>query len=352
MEKQIVADNLIVFKDCFIPCLCLEHEETSVGFRIAQLLSLFGGANEVENLAYYSPHVLDRKDESSEYFRGAYGPRMMFWVGADQLAAANRKNVDVDDETQFSRPEGVCQIKQNYLDLTFHGFPTTSFIVRNPSVDFDESNDIPDLLCGTFNNYGGKLGLTLFFEITEDITNIVWTFSKLVAVMAPWMELEPGNLQLVTTCDVMDVETIDIINESRREVEKIVEISIEPQDFWADIEELRYLEMNMRQLFNEKSMEAVDVSYEKCIAMVNNMINGNEYKPSKFFTDYVKDLARALMIWIMINKCDGYGESHIMRWLQIMTTNIRYEVAYMLKEKSTVGLDVLEVVNEILENGE
>jgi len=149
-------DNSIGIYDCFV-----NSKYTNLGFRLAYFLWNLKGSNMLGSLSYYSKHVNDFTDDNIS-LRGAYGPRMRFWIGADQLQEAININSRIDDPEDFTKPKGVDQLQMCFEDLQ-NGMETSSCVILDPSLDFEDSKNIPDLISFIFrinnSNIGGCLDM-------------------------------------------------------------------------------------------------------------------------------------------------------------------------------------------------
>ena len=334
----------VIHKECYIARAEVENETSNVGFRIANLIHILGGDNKLNKLSYYSNHVEEKSDDGKA-LRGSYGPRLRWWVGSDQLAEANKINVNMDDEKDMVKPVGVDQLLMAYMDLIPEdqqglGLSHSSFVVRNPAIDFDETNDVPDLLSGTFYIDNYRLHLILNYEIIENVFNDLWAFSQILSMMAVWIHAVPGSLIVNGVIDNSGkYETFETIDRCCQQDRNVMGFDTEAKEFWEDMDTLNYLEGHIRCIFNKEVLINEDVDYESCIEMF--MRTSEE----RFFGNYPKELLFALLIWALANKCDMYGEQHIIHMLGQMETSIKGEVIHMLKQRSC-GLDL----SDYLEN--
>ena len=347
-----------VYGECYVPCVLVNNYRTNVGFRIANLIHILDGRNKVKYLEFFSEHVLERVDngeiivdvkemntetgdiskkvkriDMNIFLRGAIGPRLRWWVGANQLAEANKVNLNVDRVEDTVRPQGVDQLRMICTDLKFNKLNASSFVIRDPGIDFEESNDIPDLIAGTFTKSGDKLDLTLFYEYLGDIINDVWFFSKLLMITANWCSLKIGDITIIgINDDCGNFDTNVEFTDSNSLIYRINEVGYNPVDFFDDFEWLANIFDNLMCMFNKQTYEIKEVDYETMLGMVERTIEG------RIKTEFIRDLIYGLLVWILVNKCDSYGEEHIVDYMGKIKTRIKYEIAHMI---TYVGAPVL-----------
>jgi hypothetical protein len=142
----------------------IENPYTNIGFRLGYFLWIMRGSNTLKQISYYGDHVKLWTDDRIT-LRGAYGPRLRYWVGADQLEEAIKQNIDIDNPEDMVKPKGVDQLQSVFKDLE-SGLQSSGCVVFNPAIDFDDSKNIPELLSIVFS-MNSKNELDIFGSFTS-----------------------------------------------------------------------------------------------------------------------------------------------------------------------------------------
>jgi len=275
---------------------------TNVGFRWAYFLWIMRGANIVEQLDYYSEHMHFNTDDDLS-LRGAFGPRLRFWVGADQIVEANRTNTDIEDIEDIVKPKGVDQLYKVYQDLR-SGMEISAAVIFDPSIDFEDSNDIPNLISLIFRHEDGLLNIRANFTesmINAHFVNDYFFLSILQHCMASWLESQCGELTVYVENPVyvpqnnVQICKIDRFNKFNLQA---VDFSIEEaDDFWRDLDHLFFFERHMRLRLLEETSNLEDVSILwLCEQLKKKYI-------SKIKGLYWVRVAHILMIYSLVKNC-------------------------------------------------
>lgn len=326
-----------------------ECSYSNAGYRIAYLINLLSGSNRLDQLEYYSSHMSQFSDNSVN-LRGALGPRMLFWVGADQLQEANRKNADVSEAEDFVKPVGINQLKCVFDDLS-SGMKTSNIIFRDPSIDFDETNDVPDLLSASFTAEEDELILDLFYSSIEYGTNYVnelWTFIHIAEMMASWLLKKGCRVSVLsrhayTPDDVIEVEA------------KFIQdwggyrncFNPNPNIFWKDFELLKEFEMHLRQRIKGDVFINPDISVERLLSgMKEEFIDKIEHI-------YLKDMCYSLMVFALAKYDLANQQEKIRNYLLEIKSELDMEITHHLIHKKFVDWNgeleatIRDIVEEI-----
>jgi len=234
---------------------------TNIGFRYAYFLWIMRGANIVEQLDYYSPHLHHNTDDDLT-LRGAYGPRLKYWVGADQIAEANKINSDIEDSDDFVKPKGIDQLHGVFTDLK-SGMGTSVISIFNPSLDFEDSNDVPNLISMVFTYRHEKLNLYATFSesfINGQFVNDYSFLAFLQVCMTGWLKGEVGELSVMVSNPIYQPQNdIEICNLDLYGTGRDVPVTGD-MDFWNYIIALSNMERHLRKCVNEQTINNQDVS--------------------------------------------------------------------------------------------
>jgi hypothetical protein len=323
------------------------------------------GSNDLGFLSRYSQHIVESSD-NMEQLRGAFGPRMRNWIGAHQLqeminlnsnisgeeveeedmVAENIVDVDEDGNAIFAppayvKPHGVDQMRAVYDDLKF-GMSDTAIVIRDPGIDFLESDDIPDLIALTFN---GKVNNV--FDEDEDtylratalygtgnndnFANEVWVMSLMVQMYKAHLGYKSSNFA---------VHCYDYNNDNPslptfRCGYGLPICDGNHEQFWIDFDILQRFAMHIQFHLNETTFDNPDVSNEYC----NDKLNS--YFIEKITSPFLQDMAYSLAIWAFWTyghaapTYAGDYEAQIAQMFELMhDTSIRVETAQFLQDEN------------------
>jgi len=270
---------------------------TNVGFRYAYFLWIMRGANLLDQLMYYSDHLEGNTDDGM-ILRGAYGTRLKFWVGVDQIAEANKYNANIDDGAygdEFIKPQGIDQLFNVYRDLK-EGMDISVANIFDPALDFDETNDIPNLLSMVFKYNYERLDLFATFSevaINSHFINDYFFLSLLQVCMAGWLECDIGELNVLINKPISEEENLEVCKLDIFEKEKFIPRT-DDITFWEDIWELSNIERHLRMMINEKTIADEKVSVT---ILSETIINGIS---RRIITAFWQEVGYTLTIYSII----------------------------------------------------
>jgi len=315
-HKKLATKNLdyvcgepIIFKkngslgiyDCFV-----NSKHTNLGFRLAYFLWNLKGSNMLAPLSYYSKHVNNLTDDNIT-LRGAYGPRMRFWIGADQLQEAINTNSRIDDPEDFVKPMGVDQLQKCFEDLESGGIETSSCIIFDPSLDFEDSNNIPDLISITFKRIGDRLDMIANFgtvQLDGEFVNDYFFLSLLHACMCSLMN-KKGFIYFCIANPKFGEEKNEFYDYNYKCNDLM------PQDFlidafWDNIFRLYDFEKHLRCAVFKESVHSEQIDLENhCRMLMDKFIDPIE---DAFWQDFGKT--------ILICSLLKYGESNYQNYIE------------------------------------
>ncbi len=361
-------------------CLPITNDHTNVAFRIATWIHIINGSNDLEFLSRYSQHIVAASD-NMEQLRGAFGPRMRNHVGAHQLQEMINLNSDITGEEvteeekvdeniidyddngdpvyappTYVKPEGIDQMRAVYDDLK-HGMSDTAIIIRDPGVDFEESDDIPDLIAVSFN------GKVINRFDAEEVTTLKATalygtgnnYNFLTEIWALSLMTQMYKAHLGYTHSRFSVHCYDWNEENDEHNFKLPSDCIpvcgeDHAQFWEDFDHLQRFAKHIQFHLNITTFDNPDVSNEWCINTLNSFFI------EKIESPFLQDMAYSLAIWAFWtygNASPEYAgdyETQIEDMFKLMHhTTIRIETAQFLSDKSlpyTLSEQVKEVMDE------
>lgn len=324
------------FEKNHAPHIIENGTHSNVAFRIAYFLWIMRGSNELEPLEYYSEHVCALSDNDI-HLRGAYGPRMLYWVGADQLQEAMDKNSDIEEIQDYVKPQGVNQLQSVYNDLN-DGMITSTIVIRDPSIDFEVSEDVPDLISVTFNLQGGKLRCILNYEsisLFSNYINDVWCFIRITEMLRTWLLASSASIEVVSAVASNDIHSA--LNEEGfgqmfevRGKKYNTQFHPDPNECFADIEKLQSFERHLRQRmkgtsFINPAVSVADMRDEMFRCFTDTMSS-----------DYCKQLSYVLMIFAMAKyDFDNHEEFILEYYKKIAHPGLKEEIGNYLLTANT-----------------
>lgn len=285
-------DNVECYVGFDCPVIC---KNTNVGIRLAYLLHILRGSNTLDQLLYYMPDktYLQSLSDDNMTLRGAYGPRLRYWVGSDQLQEAIEQNADIDEPDEFVKPQGVDQLREMYDDMKENGLEVTAFGIYDPSIDFEETNFVPTLLSGVFDVdwKDGFLGMTLYYshvDIGGFFINDLFAFKVIQSLMATFLDVGMASMvvHVARMSGYTDEKHCTTISSEHVEVPGMT-----ADEGWADIQELCLFERHMRNMVTSKSIASKQVSIESLSQSLEKSFI------SKMKYGFFKDIAYALLIY-------------------------------------------------------
>lgn len=277
------------------------NNHSHLGMRLAYFLWIMRGANAADHLSYYCKSVKKLTDDDHNALRGGYGPRLRYWVGADQLQEAIEKNQDIDNEKDFEKPQGVDQIAKVYDDLK-NGLSTCASIF-NPALDFDDSNNIPDLISLGFRVHENCLQVKVFgnsVELTSWFANDFFFISLLTDCFRSLFSVQNS----VIFFNFMNINCKWEVKEFKINEERkfLSPSNTNPEDLNADLFSLYSLEKHLRNCVSKESVNSQDVN----LIIITQHIMEKHLDPIK--CNFWKEYGRALIGYVLVKKA---GMKHL-----------------------------------------
>lgn len=149
----------------------------SVGFALAELVWIINGEDRADIINYWNPKLKDFAG-TREFYRGAYGKRIRFHFGFDQLEKAYRALQSVPESRQV-----VIQIYDTKEDFPIHdGQP--------------QNADIPCNVCSLLKVRNGELEWSQIMRSNDVLLGMPYNFVQftgLQEILAGWLGLEVGS---------------------------------------------------------------------------------------------------------------------------------------------------------------
>jgi hypothetical protein len=305
---------------------------TSAAFRIAYFIWLLRGGNDLATLECYSKHMIPASDDLT-HLRGAYGPRLLNWIGVDQFQEAMNKNRDIDQIEDFTKPQGRNQIHAVYNDMRGGVLDVSTMVVRDPAIDFDDTNDVPDLIAATFTVTLDSVNCTLFYEkicIGSNYINELWFFKHLTELYRSWLLKRDSSITVISPVANNEIEiTIqgsvhnhNLVHEAGGETFR-QPFHPNPNIFWKDFQLLSDFERHLRQRIREEVFYNPDVVVKQLYEDLERCLIANMQHV------YLRDMAYVLLVF-MLNKFDKENRSEIVKYASKIQSDLRYEVSHEL----------------------
>jgi len=329
----------------------LETGFSNVGFRIAYFIWTLMGDNRLEPLEYYSDHLLGNTDDGV-HLRGAYGPRISYWIGADQLQEAIDVNMDVSLKQDFVKPEGVNQLHRVYDDLNSGEMEVGTIIIRNPAIDFEDSEDIPDLVSVMFVVDKDSVNAFMNYESIDsggNYVNDVWVFGHILEMYRSWLLKKDASLAVWSPICRNGI-TVDYVEAGK--LQKYEEHNMRglfhpnPNVFWKDLEILERFENHLRQRLKGEVFHNPDVAVAK---ITEELV---EFLLDTMETQYLKEMGYALIIFALAKygAMDGM-EEFMMELFGKMESPLKYELAEHLGMKKGFSEPAENEIKSVIEYG-
>lgn len=319
----------------------MDTRYTNIGFRLAYFLWNMRGSNSLEELSFYSNHVNTLTDDHLS-LRGAYGPRLRFWVGADQLQECINNNIDVDKDEDFTKPEGVDQIKKVYEDLK-SGQKASCCQIFDPSVDFEDTNYIPSLTNLLFFVKNNELHLNvtyLDFDLNSHTINDIYFLRLLHICLCNMLNLTPGMISL-NAPEFHHIEMLGLLNAKMDcQYKEILPLNSSPEQMMKDIINVCHFERHYRNAINHGSVQHQDVDVKvlsedrinKFLSLADK--DNPEGIESSFWTEMGLTLASFILIKYTKNKYVDYIEEKI---LTRMSSKFKGSIERMIQDVKIDG---------------
>lgn len=325
------------------PHFLVNNEITNPFYRIAHYLHITGGENLVSPLEYYSDHVKDLAVDSKR-MQIAIGPRMVNWVGPNELSLAITKAQDMIEEDEpyktdmekyqgikeYSKPTGIDQLYETYWDIVNRSLES-SIVIRDPEIDLDDNTVFtPELINITFSRHDDELIMFANFGVYENdstFINDLYFLMHIRYLYQLWLVNQRINsvrlfIKVNNALEDLDINFI-------RNIEPLM--GNDPDKYWGQIRSLRQYNMNSMSFFNESTFNNEKVSVEKLLRILNeqffNVEEDTNYEYPEINIPLIKDMALALTIggFLRYDKDKKYI-SNVNEMLNEMKTGIKFEV--------------------------
>lgn len=305
------------------PCT-LQSKYTNMGYRICHFINMITGNNLYSNFKFYSDHVetlLDQEEikqdnriaidnetgeeitdpskiirskRDTRVLRGAIGPRIRNWVGSHQLKEANEINCTVKDDEDFVKPNGVNQIMCALADLKDDDMKATTIIIRDPAIDFDASNDIPELISISFSktkNVHEEISTVMVFESNNNIiVNDIWAMQVLTCIFVEMLK-QFRSFNLDAYCISSEEEPCYNHNTSFRSMPRRRFPEVSEEQLYFDMINLAHVEKFVVNSFKEESFYNDEISINYLIQKLESTLI------DKIHHKLLKDMCYALVIF-------------------------------------------------------
>lgn len=284
---------------------------TSFPFRVVYLLWILKGANMLAPLQYYG-RFFDEFTDDGESLRGAYGPRLRYWVGPDALQEAIKNNQDIDmdsgemeDGADIVKPKGIDQLNAVYEDFRF-GLTESVMQIFDPALDFDETNNVPDLHRISFLKNGDKLDMILDYltvDVNTTLINEYYAFEMIQYFISMFLSLGLGK----TYVNVGRAMYNKFANNYTEQMKDYTDVQSKfsfqfhptPEDFWNQFAKLINFEKHLRMQINNGTFRNDEISIsELSHILIEKLLDSIDIK-------ILSDLGRCLLICAIIKHTDN-----------------------------------------------
>lgn len=356
LNKRIEIDDfssepLIIRRVVSDPYVYGINSHTNVGFRWGYFLWMMRGANLLEQLDYYSDHLHFNSDDDLT-LRGAYGPRMKHWIGADQIVEANRTNADIDDAhpEDFVKPKAVDQFLRVYEDLK-NNIDVSTMVIFDPAIDFEDSNDIPNLITLIFRSKDDKLSMRAIFTeaiINGQFINDYFCLSLIHMCMASWLKLETDELTIFTENPIYSPQAFVQVPQINRELTEKDFPKDTAHNFWKDIIDLSYFERHLRMRLTRETAQREEVSILQLCEWLEDQ------HLSLVRSEFWYKVGAVLMVYSIIRNC-GFGNEDMIEFICNLLENkingaLQVEIAYWISMTYDEDNDVIKLCEDIVNN--
>lgn len=149
----------------------------SIGFALAELVWIMNGANRADVINFWNPSLKNFAGNGAEY-HGAYGKRIRYHFGFDQLESAYKALQNIPESRQV-----VIQIYDTKMD-----FPIDDGQPRN--------DDIPCNICSMIKVRNNKIEWSQIMRSNDILLGMPYNFvqfTSLQEILAGWLEIDIGT---------------------------------------------------------------------------------------------------------------------------------------------------------------
>lgn len=325
-------------------------EYTSCPLRVMNYLHIVSGENLVAPLKYYSDNIIC--EEGQKRMPNAIGPRIKNWIGANELARAQREDVERQEEdnpypsdmqkytgvVEHGKPTGIDQMYEVFFDIVNENKEST-IIVRDPEIDLDQATMlVPDLISVTFSRNNENLIIFANFGSCEDtsILNDIWFVMQMKHMYQIWLGKHNG---------IKKVNLVIKVNNSDKKIEipcfmdpNHKNYDCEGNDYWSQIRTLNQLSVHVQSFFGSDSVGNVNIDIKKLSDIIHRNFlcdkksTFGDYEPIKI--PLLRDMAKSLMIGGLVRNDkngDPICQSLVKELLQEMVTPMKLEMQDYLR---------------------
>lgn len=260
-------------------------------FALGYCFWVLSGSNSLEALKFFGDDYNDFSDDDVT-LRGALGPRMKYWIGPDALQEAINVNQNIDSLEDYVKPIGIDQLEKVYNDF-LDGLKYACMSFFDPSLDFDDTNNVPDLHKVGFINNDDQLDMCASFGMFDPVTfyNDVFLLKILMYIFTGFIHSNTGMLTLNIDCiDGSEIRTFY----SGATIRHDVEVIEEPSEFWKEFENVCVFLNHLRSQLRKETFENENVAVGELIEkLVEKFIDKIECR-------LLKDLIASLILCVII----------------------------------------------------
>ncbi len=171
---ELLCSNISILNPNY-RCFFVNNRNDNIFAKVAETLWMLAGRDDIEWLSFYLPRAKDFSDNGKTW-RGAYGPRLRNWNGADKMAD-QLVNVTTKLNLDPMTRQGVISL-------------------WDPSEDFQPTKDVP---CNNWLHFFIRNG-HLNMNVAQRSSDILWgysgidtfSWSVLMQMMAHWTNTKVG----------------------------------------------------------------------------------------------------------------------------------------------------------------
>lgn len=283
----------------------INNVHTEFPFRIAYAMWILRGSNLLEPLKYYS-NCMNELTDDGKTLRGAYGPRMRFWIGADALQEAININTDISEPEDFVKPVGIDQLEAIYRDLE-SGMNVGTITIQDPAIDFEETMYVPDLHSVTFLRLDDELEMVMNYptvDVLGHMLNDVWAFEFIKWILATFLDLTCGKTTISVCRPVFSTSIVADFGKSESLYEH-KKLSVVPQNidnkslFWEEFDVFQEFEKHLRMQINHNTFRNEKINIAELSQLLDKKLL------SKMKTQVMLDLGYSLLVSALVKYSDN-----------------------------------------------
>lgn len=324
-------DMVLLMKPSPVMGLC--NAFTDFNFRLGYMMWVLRGANLLKPLDYYGK-IMGGFTDDGESLRGAYGPRLRYWVGVDALQEATNINQNLESEKEFVKPSGIDQLEAVFRDLEA-GRQYATMVVFDPAIDYEETNYVPDLISITFSvvteSDGRHLDMLLGYnELMVDsyAINDMFLFEMVKVILAGFLKLVPGKTIITSICrskfskDVVNDEVEGRYTDPIMADSAVMDMAHDLNDFksekfWEEFRTLVEFENHLRLMVNNETFINREVNVTELAQLLEDKLMG------KITCNLLRDIGHSIMICAILRYADNFKLYD--DYLEVLAKGIKYD---------------------------